>query len=486
MFRLDIWRKHDPCSGDVDVEEDGRGEDGRRRPDETYWFTDEDLRATFIEHVNASATDLAPDDEGVSYLHWEKSFDEAGPAAPVVNPTPPPAAHLYTAIWRVETGKTVVTKQLISLQRKEREPEVSAPQLSPTDPGLPITTIRWGARVAGQCHKIMVFGTDRERVESTLAAVVQSAIADGKVTSVEDLSAMAAESATEQATYFQPIHDQEAKLLYAQNAPNFFGVMGLAIAEARSELFKVRAELRPKYEAALALARGEAGLPPVAISRAELPSIFLDEAERWIAATETMFFSVPPPPAAAPGLNVAQSVGIPQFGPMSPPQMAPGLNSAQSVGVPQFGTSFGPSMAGMLGSGMGNGPIRPPMPPTAGGPLSQAATAAAPTPTVGVPAAGMGVAGFSGANAVFGPTASSPGVHEAYVTTPPIRYAAAVADKLEKRAGALNQEARTWLVDAVRAERAQGRSWDSIAADLGVSRQAAHTRFAKAIGEENV
>ncbi len=72
------------------------------------------------------------------------------------------------------------------------------------------------------------------------------------------------------------------------------------------------------------------------------------------------------------------------------------------------------------------------------------------------------------------------------MTTPPIKYAAAVADKLEKRAGALNQEARTWLVDAVRAERAQGRSWDSIAADLGVSRQAAHTRFAKAIGEENV
>lgn len=477
MFRLDIWRTHDPYSSEVDAEEADRDEDGRRRPDETYWFTDEDLRATFIEHVKASASDLDPEGEDYSFLHWEKSFDEAGPTAPVVNPTPPPVAHLYTAIWRVVTGKTVVTKQLISLQRKEREPEVSTPQLSPTDPGLPITTIRWGARVAGQCHKIMVFGTDRDRVESTLAEVVQNAIADGKVTSAEDLSAMASESGKEHETYFRPIHEQEAKLVYAQHAPNFFGVMTLAIGEARGELFRIRSELRPKYEAALALARAEAGLPPVAISRAELPAIFLDEAERWATASEAMIYSMPPPPVA-PGPHFSQSVGV--------PQMAPGPNSAQSVGLPQFSTPFGFPVAGMLGSGLGNGPIRPPMPPASCGPLSQAATAAAPMPTVGVPAAGMGVAGFSGANAAFGPTAASPGVHEAYVTTPPIKYAAAVADKLEKRAGALNQEARTWLVDAVRAERAQGRSWDSIAADLGVSRQAAHTRFAKAIGEETV
>lgn len=456
MFRLDIWRHYDPCGSDPD---EGYGDEhSHRRPDETYWFTEEALRATYIEHAEAAANDTAPDDEDtVRYLYWEKSFDEQGPAALLVNPDPPPAARLYTATWQAETGKTVVTEQLISLQRKEREPAASPPQLSPTEPGMPITAIRWGARVAGQCHKITVFGTDRARVENTLEEAVQTAITDKKATSAEDLSAMAAQSAEEQETYFQPIRDLEAKLLYAQNGPNIFASLTAAIAEIRGELFKVRAQLRPKYEAALASARTEAGLAPVLNPLDELPPIFLDEAERWAAASEAMIHMPPPP--------------LMTSGPIAP----------QPMGSTPFGSLFGPQMAGMLGGGLGTGPIRLSMPPAASGPLSQAATA--PMPTGGVFAAGMGIAGLASGTSMGWTSTTSPVAQEAYVTTPPIKYAAAVADKLEERAGALNQEARTWLVDAVKAERAQGRSWDSIAADLGVSRQRAHTRFAKAIGE---
>ncbi len=405
MFRLDTWKT---ALGLTDPQEISR------RPSGTFWFTSHDLMAAYIDHLKAL------DEHGVAY-HWEIS---EGDPTPVIDPDPPEAARLYTAAWQAITGQTTVTERLISPTRAAREPKVGTPVKFPTDPGLPLTSIKWGQQVAGQFDHISVSGTDRAAVEAALSVTVEESGRGGQLTAPDVLEAIATQSAAENEMYFKPISTLEADLQAVMARPNFLGMLHGTAAQTREKLFATRSELRSKYVAALAEARAEAGMPEggsdPAVDRAL--DRFLSYEERW-ERSRVM-------PAAAGPDFVFPVPGVPGGVYMPPPGTPPPL-----FGIPGV-----------------------------------------------VPGSAQDPFGLS--TAVIAPL-FSPDSREDFVTKSPIKAATELVTQFGGHTGGLSADGvKPWLVDAVRAERRNGRTWDEIASALGTSRQGAYQRFAKAIAED--
>lgn len=406
MFRLDTWKKVYGLAEPQGLP---------RRPSDTFWFTRRDLMAAYIDHLKAV------DEHGMAY-YWEIS---EGDPTPVVDPDPPEVSHLYTAVWQSGTGQTTVTAQMISPQRRAREPKVSTPVKHPTDPGLPLTSIKWGRQVAGQFDQISVFGTDKAAVEDALAAAVEEADRGGQLTAPDVLEAIAAQSGAEDEMYFKPISTLETELQAAMARPNFLGTLYGTAASVREKLFATRSELRPKYIAALAEARAEAGIGEgerdPAVDRAL--DRFSSYEERWERNRKAM-------PEAAGSDYVFPVPGVPG-----------------GVYMPPMGTP--PPLFGIPGV---------------------------------VPGSAQDPLGLS--TPLITPWRAND-FREDFVTKSPIKAATELVAQFGGHTGALSGDGvKSWLVDAVRAERGNGRTWDEIASALGTTRQAAYQRFAKAVAEE--
>lgn len=411
MFRLDKW---------VDYRYSYDGNDPIA-PDATYWFTTEQLRDEFLE-----AAEIADEDDSI----WVRGSGPADPT-PVIDPPKPEVGHLYSLTWSAATGLTTETDKIVSPARQQTEPAIGKPILHPTATGYPITTIRWRHKVAGQFDKVEICGTDRARLGEVLSETVDELKVDGKITAADILAQIAEANAEESATYFEPILELERALNSAMSLPLALHLE--STSQARNKLFELRAELRPKYLGALALAQAEAGVTVAGedATPSEIPDLLLNENERWRAATDRMWpkdWQIPPvvPPA-------------PESGPPAP----------------TMGQQWAPSS--FLGM------------------MAPSWAAAEAYPRLGRPAS------------LTQPMQVMPDVPPmtaSFLTTSPVKIASAYASALERGAEQLESQVKPWLLSAVRAERAQGRSWQDIGDDLGISRQAAQQRYGKELGEQ--